>query len=530
MSKNKPDQEYLFKTPSPMAKAGAPTPEQIARKKALEEEIKNLTNQVELPHLYGWKWYPWARSFVETRNKIALLCAANQISKSSTQIRKCIMWATDTSLWPGLWIRSPVQFWYLYPSQKVVNAEFETKWKLFLPKGEMKKDEYYGWDVEIKGGNIIALHFKSGVHVYFKTYSQSVTDLQSGTCDAIFCDEELPLEYYSELMFRVTASNGYFNMVFTATLGQEEWRLAMEPDEDEKESGKEFLPQAFKQTISLYDSMVYEDGSPSQWTLERIKEIESACTTHDEVLKRVHGRFIVLDGKRFPTFDLKKHMKLEHPIPEGWLVYEGVDIGSGNKAHKPAIVFVAVNPTFTAGRVFLSWRGDQKSKYTAGDVYQKHREMKKERNLTPIQQNYDWANADFGTISSRAGEHFEKADKSHEKGEEILNTLFANDWLLLYDNVENAKLGAELATLKKAQNKRSAKDDLADALRYAVSRIPWNWEALMDGKQLDEKPEEVLSEWQIEVKARREAFDEDVQKEEDRIQDEIDEWNESYGY
>jgi len=67
---------------------------------------------------------------------------------------------------------TPTQFWYLYPTSTQVNIEFETKWKQFLPKGEYKNDPIYGWHEEKKDGNIIAIHFNSGVHLYFKTYAQ----------------------------------------------------------------------------------------------------------------------------------------------------------------------------------------------------------------------------------------------------------------------------------------------------------------------------------------------------------------------
>jgi hypothetical protein len=269
-----------------------PSAQELEMRK-MEAENEEIRKQVELPFLYGWKWYKWAWDFVESTNKINLLCAANQISKSSTQIRKAIIWATDKELWTTLWERNPVQFWYLYPTQKQVNAEFETKWKLFLPRGEMKDSEEYGWKVEKNKGDVVAIHFNSGVHIYFKTYMQAAASLQTGTCDAIFCDEELPHEHFDELMMRISSSNGYFHMVFTATLGQEQWRLAMEPGEGEKE----FLPQAFKQVVSLYDAMNYMDGSPSHWSHERIKMVEARCSTHNEVLKRVYGRFIMVGGR-----------------------------------------------------------------------------------------------------------------------------------------------------------------------------------------------------------------------------------------
>lgn len=528
----------LFKNPPPglradgslEPRAGVPlTPEELkARTIAYYAKEKELTQKTELPFLYGWKWYGWAREFAESRNPINLLCAANQISKSSTQIRKCINWATDQKLWPELWNLKPVQFWYLYPTQKQVNAEFETKWKLFLPTGSMKDDEYYGYTIEKNKGDIVALHFHSGVHVYFKTYNQNADALQSGTCDAIFCDEELPFEHYEELMMRISASNGYFHMVFTATLGQDEWRRAMEPEEGEVE----FLADAYKKVVSLYDAMVYEDGSPSHWTIEKIKMIEARCSTHNEVLKRIYGRFITIGGRKYEAFDIKKHIKPKHPVPRAWLIYEGVDIGSGDvSGHPSAICFIAVRPDFRAGRVFLGWRGDG-IPTTAGDVVTKHIELKKENKIQTTGQAYDWGSKDFVVIATRMGETFVKAEKGHDTGENTLNTLFKHSMLYLYDDPEIMKLANELATLKNKTLKKHAKDDFCDALRYAVMQVPWDFSVITGAAiERDEELEEPMNDMQRQIKDRRKAFEDDEKSERERVEDEFNEWNEAYdGY
>jgi len=518
----------LFKTPAPGV-----TPEGTVKKKQRveisDEELEKYRLQAELPFLYGWKWYQWAYDFFKSTNRINLLCAANQISKSSTQIRKCIHWATAQDEWKGLWVRRPTQFWYLYPSKDVVNAEFETKWKQFLPRGDMKKDPYYGWREERKSGHIIALHFNSGVHVYFKTYAQDSKFLQSGTCDAIFCDEELPFAHYSELMFRISSSNGYFHMVFTATLGQDEWRRAMEPTEEEIEEGKEFLPEAYKRTVSLYEAQTYMDGTPSHWSVERINQVIARCSTTMEIEKRVFGKFILLGGRKYESFDMKRHMRPKHPIPKNWLIYAGADIGGGGKSsHKSALCYVAVRPDYRAGRVFLGWRGDG-IVTTAGDVVLKHIELVKEHKLTLTQSHYDWGSKDFGEIASRMGEPFEKAEKSHEIGEDVLNTLFKNDMLLIYEDEELVKLGGELATLKKTGAKKDAKDDFADALRYCVTKIPWDWSFLTGAEgEKEETPEAPKSDMERQIAERRKAFDEEGENELRRIESEFDEWNEAY--
>lgn len=156
-------------------------------KLALLEEKKKLIQG--LPHLHGFKFYPWAQKYFDSRNKMNILVAGNQISKSSTQIRKAINWATNQALWPELWPgRTPRQFWYLYPSSYVGSIEVDKKWiPEFMPRGEFKDHPTYGWHTEYRSRYIQAIHFKSGISIYFKTYSQSPEDLQSGTVDAVFC-------------------------------------------------------------------------------------------------------------------------------------------------------------------------------------------------------------------------------------------------------------------------------------------------------------------------------------------------------
>lgn len=507
----------------------------------LAHEIAELESRIALrtglPFLYGWKWYPWAKKFYDSTDKINLLCAANQISKSSTQIRKCLNWATDKDLWPKLWPgETPNQFWYLYPSQDVVNAEFMTKWKQFLPTGEYKDDPIYGWKELKDGKDTIGIEFKSGVFLFFKTYGQKSSVLQSGTVYALFCDEELPINLFDELMLRINAVNGYFHMVFTATLGQDEWRRAMEPTDSEinyrgSDPAKgEFLPQANKMTVSMYDCQLYEDGTPSKWTNERIRQAEMRCSTHNEVLKRVYGRFIVIGGRKYESFDIKKHVKAAHPIPKGWMIYGGADIGSGGEdGHPSALCYVAVSPDFKQGRAFFGWRGDGIIT-TAGDVVKKNIEIKKEKNFTNTRQFYDWANKDFFNIALSAGDPWEAADKSHEVGEDIINTLFKHNMMFVYDDPEMMKLASELSTLKKDTPKRKAKDDFADAFRYAVTKVPWDFSDLTT--EFAEKPVDTdaeLTPMQLEIRERRRAFEEQEKSEEQRIEEEFEEWNEHYG-
>lgn len=478
----------------------------LARLSQAEQEsyLSLLEKKVQvkegIPFLYGWPYYSWAREFMETTNKVALLCAANQISKSSTQIRKCLDWATNKAKWPSLWRRAPTQFWYLYPNQDTLNAEWETKWSQFIPQKGMENDPTYGFKVEKDKKDLVAIHFNSGVHLYFKQYSQKTTNLQTGTCDAIFCDEELPLHHYDELMFRLSASDGYFHMVFTATLGQEFWRQAMEPVGTEKP----LLPNAWKRQITMYDCLRYEDGTPSHWTMEKIQRAIDKCQTKNEVLRRVFGRFVKDSNQKYPTFDPGRHMVERQFIAEDWFTFAGVDVGSGGTAHPSAIVFVAVRPDYRFGVVYQTWRGDGEIT-TSGDVFQKFLEMRKDIKGIPTGFFYDYSAKDFGTIATRGGESFRKAEKSHVIGEQILNTLFKSNMLVIIMDEQSSKLSTELNSLGNVVDKTKQKDDLADALRYCVSSIPWDWTGIVpDILALESKPpEQPLTPHQQQIHDRR---------------------------
>lgn len=422
------------------------------------EAISRRKNELinGLPHLYGWKWYAWARAFFNSTNKMNLLCAANQISKSSTQIRKCIDWGTNVKKWSTLWPnRKPKIFWYLYPSNEVATVEWDKKWvPEFLPKASFKTHPVYGWREERGEKKVIsAVHFFSGVSIYFKTYSQAAINLQTATVDAIFCDEELPEELYSELIGRLFGTDGYFHMVFTATLNQEVWYRAMEST-----GAEEMFPDAFKLQVSMYDCMVYDDGSPGPWTLERIKEKEALCKSDAERQRRIYGKFISESGRKYHTFNPAKHYVKPFPIPQDWVKLCAVDLGSGMQNHPAAIAFLAVRPDMKYGVIHKAWRGDH-TETTDGDVYNKFLALRQGQLLH--YQIYDAAGKDFGTIATRAGDSFIKAEKSHEVGESIVNTLFQNDMLQLFDDDDEVrKLGVELTLLLKSTPKQKAKDDL----------------------------------------------------------------------
>jgi len=451
----------------------------------MNEDEKQLIRD-SLPHLYGWKWYEWAWRFFNSTNRINLLCAANQISKSSTQIRKCIDWCTNSKKWSKLWPRNPVprNIWYLYPDSKVATVEFETKWiPEFMPRGPMRDHPVYGWKAVYEKRRIEKVVFNSGVTLHFKTYMQNPQSLQSTTVHAIFCDEELPENLYGELVFRLTAPMGHFHMVFTATLNQQTWWQAIEG-----RGTQETFKTAFKQQISMYDCCFYRDGTPGPFDTKRIQSIKDSCNSDLEIQRRVYGKFIAETGRKYHAFNPERHFVKPFEISPGqYHIFGGVDPGSGGSAHPAGMGLVAVDATYRKAFVIAGRRMDNQET-ASSDILSAYIAMRGSHSLR--NQFYDQASADFNIVSSRAGESFCKSEKSHELGEDIINTLFKNDMLFIFDTEELRKLGQELMTVNLNTPKRKCKDDFIDgALRYPCTSIPWDWTAVR-GIPLDEDPEE----------------------------------------
>lgn len=498
------------------------------------ETLKKIEEQKQfLPHLYGLPHYKWSRAFYESRNHVSFLCSGNQCGKSSTLIRKNIHWATEKSLWPELWPTEPKTFWYFYPTLEAATAEFENKWvKEWLPSGPMKEDSKYGWkDIWSKEGDIHSIEFFSGVNLYFKSYATNPKNLQSSSIYLLSADEEMPVGHYDELKARTSAPNvnGYFNMVFTATLGQYLWYKTIERIGKRDEEFK----NAFKQQVSWWDCLKYEDGSNGPFTEAYIKEKEKEYP-ENERKRRIWGRFVVSnEDRKYHAFHRERHLVPPHSIPKSWLIFAGVDVGSGGPgghkgSHPPAIAFLAVKPDYTKGRIFKVWIPPAHEEFVAGDVYVKYRMLCKELGVQPQYCYYDHQAKDFRTVANRAMDYtVEKAEKGDDVGQDIVNTLFKFNMLKIYEDEDGcAEIAAsQLENVKRDTPKRHADDDAADAIRFACTKIQWNFVNLTEGSVKTEVSDEDLSEREKRRRGMRDGY----KQEEDRIEDEFNEWNDHYG-
>lgn len=457
----------------------------LAKLARLEGEMEE---RKRLPHLHMHKWYQWGREFFDDRvTRTQVLCSGNQVGKSSVLIKKIIDMAVTPERWTEYWPnllpdQVPGQWWSLYPTKDVATTEFYEKWKPLLPQVD-EDDPKYGWK-ETRGshGIVSKLSFNTGINIYFKAYKQDVQSLQSGSVYLLAGDEEVPAALLPELQMRTNATNGFQFFAFTATLGQKHWRQVVEE--------RSVWTFAKVWQVGLPDCRYYDDGTESMWTPERIQRTIDSCATPNEVAKRVYGRFVLDSGLMYPQFDSDVHVTPFHRTPAGWDNYAGIDYGTGGTTGHPAtIVIISVNPERTQVRMIRAWRGD-KTPTTAQDIVNKFMEMAMGLKVVTAYYDYGPGGRDVGTIASRLGLPFEPANKGSEHGRSIIQSLLKNKAIKFYEHHEDCTFPAEHLETPKlieefvgatiAADKRFAKlDDLLDALRYALSKIPWNWEAMM---------------------------------------------------
>lgn len=428
---------------------------------------------------YAHKFYQWQTDFLINKKLLALLTAANQIGKSSIQIIRCLNQGYRTDLW-SYWFprRRPTTFLYLYPESKLATAEFAEKWvKEYLPRGPMIKDPRWGWKANYDGkGNIESLVLATGVTIYFRFYSQAPKTMQAITADAVFFDEEPPKEHYDEIMVRTQArqaqGTGFISMVFTATLGQQYLYDAMERQGQPEETFK----NAWKRQVSVYDCLIYADGSPSPiWTVDYIEqELIPKYRDPREIQKRIFGKFVKDVGLVFYEFQNERNTE-----PVGatditdWNLYLGMDFGCGGEhGHSSSIAIVAVDPTMSEARQISSWHS-KKKRMTQGDLLEEFKGIISDGKA--YYSSADWMATDLFELAIREGLTINKAEKSHEIGINMLNTLFKAGRFKIWlgeGSGHNDQTVMEFGTVSDGTAKKSRVDDATDATRYAIAATP----------------------------------------------------------
>jgi hypothetical protein len=447
-------------------------------------EIKN-----GLPHLFSFKFYTWMRNFWSCEKQFQYIFLPNQVGKSSIMIRRIIHYCTEPKSWTRF-KRQPRMVMYFYPDKKTILREISTKWPEFLPQGIYKDDDKYGYTIKYQGGYPDRIEWKSGVTLFFMTYGtsnikESAQRMQASTPSIVAADEVVPEQLINEIIARVSSP---------ANIGAMFWQACtptrFEPYLQKIQNGKTKMPDSYVQTNSLFDCVEYEDGSKSPWTVKEIEKKISTYTTQRDVQIRVYGKFSASEGLQFPQFHRDRHFQPRHHVPKDWDLYAGIDYGSGGATgHPSSVAIIAVNSEYSKARVMSLSRMD-KDRFPNGttedDVLNEYLLMCQDLGRPfATAAYYDWACGAMAVSAAQRGISLINANKKREDGKNIINSLFKNDMMLIYQDAkppeiegadtEAEKLCDELEALMEGADKKSAKDDLIDALRYAVSSLTWNF-------------------------------------------------------
>ena len=370
------------------------------------------------------------------------------------------------------------------PDLNTLKEEFREKWLPLMPRIPEDHPLYsvYGWEVQMDKGAPSKIFFNTGVTLSFRTYEQRTQNIQASTVDMITIDEEGPEEKYGELQARLTATDGIFNQVFTATRGQQYLYRAMEkigqPDE--------VFKGAFKRSISLFQCLEYVDGDKNTpWNEAAIKKaIEKYGGNELEIKKRIYGRFITTAGRAFYAYSPQRTDIPSFSIHRGLEIICAVDPGTGGALNHPAaIVTVAADYERNTATLLNCWRGDG-VETTSNDILRKYQDMTEGLRVSAIV--YDSAARDFFLTARGEVDDTQliPADKRREDGIERVNSYleaeafriplakpFGVKW---YSEENIGRLRDEFRTVVKLEGtgkKNLMIDDLTDCLRYAFMHL-----------------------------------------------------------
>lgn len=162
-------------------------------------------------------------------------------------------------------------------------------------------DAYDTIQVRHKSGGISVLRFKS--------YEQGRAKFQGESLDVVWCDEEPPMDIYSEILTRTTATNGMVYCTFTPLKGRSGVVIRY-LDEDS--------PERVSITMTIYDVPRFTDE-------ERAARI-AAYPAHEREARAL-GVPMMGEGRIFPLGqEAISEPMIEH-IPAYWAKLWGVDFG-----------------------------------------------------------------------------------------------------------------------------------------------------------------------------------------------------------
>lgn len=301
----------------------------------LEEVLQTLEAALERQTYHKISYfepYPKQLAFIELGvvKRERLLIAANQVGKSEVGAYEVAYHLTGEYPpdWTGRRFDHPVRGWAAGEtslltrdvSQKKLCGEpgvDEAFGSGFIPRERFVgqpsmargvTDAYDTVQVEHRTNGVV-----DGISILrFKSYEQGRRKFQGETLDFVWCDEEPPMEIYTEILTRTNATGGMVFITFTPLLGMSEVVLQFMGDEAIGHDDRGFI------NMTIDDAKHIPEA-------ERKKIIASYPAYQREA--RTKGIPMLGSGRIFPYAEASLSEPTIEEVPAHWFKLWGIDFG-----------------------------------------------------------------------------------------------------------------------------------------------------------------------------------------------------------
>ena len=311
--------------------------EKLAELAFLSEQLHKhaRTNQLKV-----FKPYPKQQAFYAAGRQYRerLLIAGNQVGKTlgvgaEVAIHMTGQYPED---WPGRIMRKPNKWWAAGVTgegtrdnpQRILLGQKREYGTGMIPADAIE-------DVQLARGapdlldSVTVRHITGGVsYLWFKSYEKGREKFQGETLDGGWCDEEPPIQIYTEFLTRMNVTRGPMLMTFTPLLGMSEVvRRFLRPGSDDV--------RRFYITMTLDDAEHYDE--------DQKKEIAAQYPDYEREA-RISGVPMLGSGRIYPLPEEAIRFRLaDHQggFPNYWRALGAVDFGTWD--HPTAAVFARID-------------------------------------------------------------------------------------------------------------------------------------------------------------------------------------------
>lgn len=258
--------------------------------------------------------------------KERLLMAGNQLGKTQAGAFEttCHLTGKYPTWWPGRRYTRPIRMWAAGESSLLVRDVQQAKLcgppgvEGGLGTGMIAKEDFADQPTLSRGvtdayDTIQVKHISGGISTCtFKSYEQGRKKFQGEPVDIIWCDEEPPMDIYSECLTRTTATKGIIYVTFTPLLGKSDVVIRfMDEPSDQRE------------VISM---TIYDVG---HYTKEEAEAIIAGWPAHEREA-RAKGIPMMGSGRIFPYSEEMIIETAMDYIPAHWTKLWSIDFGIGH--------------------------------------------------------------------------------------------------------------------------------------------------------------------------------------------------------